>query len=48
MKQAEGNANEGTRFFINKGNREAGLWNEMHHILAQLLAAEILNRVPVY
>lgn len=25
----------------------AGLWNEMHHILAQLLAAEILNRVPV-
>ncbi|MGI6667968.1 MAG: hypothetical protein ACOX4M_00465 [Acetivibrionales bacterium] len=25
----------------------AGLWNEMHHVLTQLLAAEILRRVPV-
>jgi hypothetical protein len=25
----------------------AGLWNEMHHVLTQLLAAEILQRVPV-
>ncbi|MGE5613973.1 MAG: O-fucosyltransferase family protein [Bacillota bacterium] len=25
----------------------AGLWNEMHHVLTQLLAAEILKRIPV-
>ncbi|NLG88796.1 MAG: hypothetical protein GX494_06195 [Clostridiaceae bacterium] len=25
----------------------AGLWHEMHHVLTQLLAAEILQRIPV-
>lgn len=25
----------------------AGLWNEMHHVLTQLLAAEIMQRIPV-
>ena len=25
----------------------AGLWNELHHVLTQLLAAEILQRIPV-
>jgi len=25
----------------------AGLWNELHHILTQLLAAEIVRRIPV-
>jgi len=25
----------------------AGLWNEMHHVLTQLLVAEILQRIPV-
>jgi len=25
----------------------AGLWNEIHHVLTQLLAAEILQRIPV-
>ena len=24
----------------------AGLWNEMHHVLTQLLAAEIMQRIP--
>ena len=25
----------------------AGLWNEIHHVLTQLLIAEILQRIPV-
>lgn len=25
----------------------AGLWNEMHHVLSQALAAEIMQRIPV-
>lgn len=25
----------------------AGMWNELHHVLGQLLAAEIQQRIPV-
>jgi len=36
----------GTKFILIREIR-AGLWHELHHILTQLLVAEILQRVPV-
>lgn len=36
----------GTKFLLIR-EIGAGLWNEMHHVLTQLLAAEIVQRIPV-